>query len=300
MSYSPRTGLAYIPVQQVGALFSRDPADQNDEAVNIMGLVVKPLVKKPGDGKGKLVAWDPVAQREAWSVQHDNLWNGGTLATAGGLVFQGTADGLFHAYDAASGSELWKFDAGLGIIAAPMSFSAGGKQYVAVLVGWGGTVAAMSGVMDVGWKYGQQPRRLLVFALDGKAKLAPSPPRSMTVNALDDPALKIKIADAMLGKGMSIACMSCHGAGFRGAGAPGPDLRESVIALNLADFSAFIKQGNYARGMPAFPWLSDAQIKGLHAYLRHRAREALGKAQPLPPMPAQPGAGEKPKRPVAY
>jgi quinohemoprotein ethanol dehydrogenase len=300
MSYSPRTGLSYIPVQQVGALFSRDPADQSDEAVNIMGVVIKPLVKQPGDGKGKLVAWDPVAQREAWSVQHEFLWNGGTLATAGGLVFQGTADGFFRAYNASDGEELWKFDAGLGIIAAPMSFSAGGKQYVAVLVGWGGTVAAMSGVMDVGWKYGQQPRRLLVFALDGKAKLAPSPPRNMAVAALDDPALKIEIADAMLGKGMSIACMSCHGAGFRGAGAPGPDLRESAIALNLADFSAFIKQGNYARGMPAYPWLRDAQIKGLHAYLRHRAREALGNVQPLPPMPSQVLAGEKPKRPVAY
>jgi quinohemoprotein ethanol dehydrogenase len=287
MSYSPKTGLVYIPVQQVGALFSRDPADQSDDAVNIMGVVVKPLVKKPGDGKGKLVAWDPVAQKEAWSVQHDHLWNGGTLATAGGLVFQGTADGYFRAYDAASGGEVWKFNAGLGIIAAPMSFSTGGKQYVAVLSGWGGTVAAMSGVMDVGWKYGQQPRRLMVFALDGKARLAPSPPRDMTVAALDDPALEINVGDAMMGKGMSIACMSCHGAGFRGAGAPGPDLRESAVALRLEDFAAFIKQGNFARGMPAYPWLSDDQVRGLHAYIRHRAREQLGKAKPLPPMPAQ-------------
>jgi quinohemoprotein ethanol dehydrogenase len=294
MSYSPRTGLAYIPVQQVGAMFSRDPADQTDDAVNIMGVVIKPLVKKDGDAKGKLVAWDPVAQREAWSVQHDHLWNGGTLATAGGLVFQGTADGLFHAYDAADGDELWKFDAGLGIIAAPMSFSAGGKQYVAVLVGWGGTVAAMSGVMDVGWKYGRQPRRLLVFALDGQAKLAPSPPRDMTVAALDDPALNIDVGSAMLGKGMSIACMSCHGAGFRGAGAPGPDLRESAVALDYESFSAFVRQGNYARGMPAYPWLSEEQMRGLHSYLRHRAREALGKAQPLPPMPSQ-APGAKPK-----
>jgi quinohemoprotein ethanol dehydrogenase len=300
MSYSPRTGLAYIPVQQVGALFSRDPADQSDDAVNIMGLVVRPLVRKPGDGKGKLVAWDPVTQREAWSVQHETLWNGGTMATAGGLVFQGQADGTFSAYDASNGGELWKFDAGLGINAAPMSFSAGGKQYVAVLVGYGGTAAAMSSVMDVGWKYGQQPRRLLVFALGGTSKLAPSPPRDMHVAALDDPALTIDIGDAMLGKGMSIACMSCHGAGFRGAGTPGPDLRESAVSLRLEDFSAFIKQGNYARGMPAFAWLSDAQIKGLHAYLRHRAREALGKALPLPPMPEQARPADKPKRPAAY
>ena len=154
MSYNPKTGLVYIPIHQVGALFSRDLADQTDDAVNIMGLVVKPIVKQPGDGKGYLVAWDPVKQREVWKVTRDEVWNGGTLSTAGGLVFQGGANGMFNAYDATSGKELWEFNAGLGIIAAPMSFSAGGKQYVSILVGWGGTTAAMSRVLNVGWKYG--------------------------------------------------------------------------------------------------------------------------------------------------
>ena len=67
------------------------------------------------------------------SVQHDHFWNGGTLATAGDLVFQGTAEGWFNAYRATTGERLWRFDAGLGIMAAPMSYSVGGKQYVAVL-----------------------------------------------------------------------------------------------------------------------------------------------------------------------
>jgi quinohemoprotein ethanol dehydrogenase len=121
----------------------------------------------------------------------------------------------------------------------------------------------------------------------------------MRVAALDDPALQIDVGSAMLGKGMSIACMSCHGAGFRGAGAPGPDLRESGIALDYESFADFVRQGNYERGMPAFPWLTDEQMRGLHAYLRHRARESLGKAKPLPPMPSQAPA-EKPKTRVAY
>src|SRR5206468_3993960 len=115
-----------------------------------MGLVVKPVVKQPGDGHGYLVAWDPVTQKEAWRVKHPFLWNGGTLATGGGLVFQGTAAGSFNAYSAQDGKELWRFNAGLGIIAAPMSYSVGAKQYISVLVGWGGTSAAMSGVLDVG------------------------------------------------------------------------------------------------------------------------------------------------------
>jgi quinohemoprotein ethanol dehydrogenase len=286
MSYSPRTGLVYIPVHQVGALFSRDPADQTDDAVNIMGLVVKPIVKQPGDGKGYLVAWNPVTQKEAWRVTHDHIWNGGTAVTAGGLVFQGTADGFFNAYGASDGKELWRFNAGLGIIAAPMSYSVNGKQYVSVLVGWGGTSAAMSGVLDVGWKYGAQTRRLLTFAIGGTAKLPAEPGRDMKVNALDDPNLVLDEADVQAGKGLSIACMSCHGAGFRGAGAPGPDLRESGIALRLDTFTQLLREGRMENGMPEYRWMSDQQIRQLHAYLRARAREALGLRKASTPIAA--------------
>ena len=70
---------------------------------------------------------------------------------------------------------MWHFDAGLGIIAAPMSYSVNGKQYVSVLVGYGGTTAAYGDFMNVGWKFGLQPRRLLTFAIGGTAKLAPRP-----------------------------------------------------------------------------------------------------------------------------
>jgi quinohemoprotein ethanol dehydrogenase len=114
----------------------------------------------------------------------------------------------------------------------------------------------------------------------------------MRVDALDDPDLVIDPADALMGKNLSIMCMSCHGAGFRGAGSPGPDLRESGVALQLDSFGAYIKAGNLAKGMPSYAWLNDKQIKGLHAYLRHRAREQLGKAKPLPPVPP---AGPRPK-----
>jgi quinohemoprotein ethanol dehydrogenase len=72
----------------------------------------------PGDGKAKLVAWDPVAQKPRWQVQHDTVWNGGVLVTAGNIVFQGTTDGNLTAYDdATSGKQLWVFNAGMGKIA---------------------------------------------------------------------------------------------------------------------------------------------------------------------------------------
>jgi len=281
MSYSPKTGLVYIPIQQMGTRFTRNLAEQDDSAFNIMGLVVKPLIEKPDDGKGKLVAWDPVAQKAIWSHQHEFLWNGGTLATAGDVVFQGTADGYFDAYSAAYGKRLWRFNAGLGIIAAPMSFSTGGKQYISVLVGWGGTVGALSGAMDVGWKYGAQPRRLLTFTLDGKTELPASPPRDMKVYAIDDPKLVLNEPDIIVGRALSIACASCHGAGFRSAGAPGPDLRESGAALKLDSFTQVVREGRPESGMPPFKWLTDAQIAQLHSYLRARAREALGLRKPV-------------------
>lgn len=286
MSYSPRSGLVYIPVHQVGARFTRS-TESRDEAFNIMGLLVESIAPvDEDDGKGYLVAWDPVAQKQAWRVRHDFIWNGGTLATAGGLVFQGLADGWFKAFDAKTGKEVWKFDAGLGIIAAPMSFSLNGKQYVSVLTGWGGTAAAMAPVLNVGWKYGQQPRRLLTFALDGKGRLEPSPPRDMKVYALDDPDLVLNEADVALGRALSVQCAACHGVGFHSAGAPGPDLRESAIALDLASFTTLLREAPLLeRGMPRFERLSDAEIRALHAFIRARAREALGKRKPSGPAP---------------
>lgn len=283
MSYNPRTGLVYIPVQQIGQRFTRDGL-LNDDAFDVMGLLVEPVVRKAGDGKGKLLAWDPVAQKAVWTVQHDHLWNGGTLTTAGRLVFQGTAEGWFNAYDAKDGKKLWRFNAGLGIISAPMSYSARGKQYVSVLVGYGGTTGSYGKYMDVGWKYGAQMRRLLTFTLNGSATLPEGPPRDMKIHALDDPKFVIDDADARAGRALSIRCASCHGVGFHSTGTPGPDLRESGISLDLPTFSKVVKEGRMAQGMPAFEGqLDDSQIRQIHAYIRARAREALGLRAPLSP-----------------
>ena len=123
------------------------------------------------DGKGALLAWDPIENRRRWTVPLDTLWNGGTLATAGGLVFQGTAGGYFCAYDASTGKRLWRFNAGLGIIAAPISYSAQGRQSISVLVGYGGATAP----------------------------LPPTAPPDMSVKAVDDPSFQIDDADAQAG-----------------------------------------------------------------------------------------------------
>ncbi len=276
MSYDPRTGLVYIPIQQIGVLFSRHGGSEN--GFNVMGLSVEPIVERPGDDHGYLIAWNPVTQKEVWRVQHPGLWNGGTLATAGGLVFQGTADGYFKAYEAKSGKEVWAFDAGLGIIGAPMSYRIDGRQYVSILVGYGGTAAAYGHFMDMGYKFGRQPRRLLTFALGGDKTLPPKSPPDFTVHALDDPTLNLNAADIAAGRALSVQCAACHGVGLQATGTPGPDLRESAIALKIDSFATLLKSGALLdQGMPRFQQLTDDQIRQLHAYIRAKAREVLGK-----------------------
>jgi quinohemoprotein ethanol dehydrogenase len=278
MSFSPKTGLVYIPYMKAASRYSTKLGDTD---FPYMGVSLKNVKFDADDGTGALIAWDPVAQKPRWSVKRPFAWNGGTLATAGNLVFQGTADGWFEAFDATSGKRLWRFNAGLGIIGAPMSWSANGTQYVSVLVGWGGTSAAASDILNVGWKYGQQPRRLLTFALGGKQKLPKAPGRDMKIYAVDDPELVLDEAAVKAGRGMTFMCGACHGMNYRSGGAPGPDLRESALALSEENMWQVLNEGTLAdRGMPAFKHLSRKQVHQLWSALRAAAREANGTRKP--------------------
>jgi quinohemoprotein ethanol dehydrogenase len=268
MSFSPRTGLVYIPYMQ------RGPAP-SPSGLQVDKASLGPARTDPMDGKGGLVAWDPIARKARWTVPHDTLWNGGVLSTGGGLVFQGAADGYVCAYDSGSGERLWRFNAGQGVIAAPMSYAVDGRQYVAVLAGYGGAAALDSDLMNAGWKWGS-PRRLLVFALGGRSKLPPTPPADMTVHALDDPKLNLRPEDVAAGRELFRTCAACHGRDLVGVGAPGPDLRESQIALDPEMFWTVVQDGALVeRGMPQFADLTPQQMVQLYAYIRAGAREAL-------------------------
>jgi quinohemoprotein ethanol dehydrogenase len=99
----------------------------------------------------------------------------------------------------------------------------------------------------------------------------------MTVKALDDPHLVLNEADIAAGRALFIQCAACHGVGLQSTGTPGPDLRESAIAVNLDAFRTVLKGGALLeRGMPRFEMLPDDQIRQLHAYIRAGAREVLG------------------------
>jgi alcohol dehydrogenase (cytochrome c) len=132
ISFNPMTGLAYIPsnntcqdMQLTDVAFRRGVFYLgNDFAVN------------PGHGYlGRLLAINPATQKEAWHMDLPLPWNGGTMTTAGNLVFFGDIEGIFHALDATTGKELWRMNLGSGIGAGPVTFAVDGKQYVAVLAG---------------------------------------------------------------------------------------------------------------------------------------------------------------------
>jgi PQQ-dependent dehydrogenase (methanol/ethanol family) len=137
MAFSPKTGLLYIPHQNLCM------DEETTEANYIAGtpytgatIRVRP---GPGGFRGQFSAWDPAQAKRIWGKQEVfPVWSG-ALATAGGVVFYGTMEGWFKALDAASGKELWKFKTDSGIISQPVSYRGpDGKQYIAVLDGVGG------------------------------------------------------------------------------------------------------------------------------------------------------------------
>ncbi len=278
MALNPTLGLVYIPTLQLSTRFTKGATPEGD--INVGGLNVGNHTFEAGDGTGALVAWDVAAGKPRWKAPLKTMWNGGTMATAGRLVFQGTAEGDLVAYDAASGKALWRRNLGMGIIAAPMSYSIAGKQYVSVLAGYGGSAAIYSEQMHVGWKY-NSPRRLVTFALDGMGKIPASPPRSMHVNAVDDPTEVLDPKAIALGKQVFLSCAACHGKDAVGAGGPAPDLRESPILLDKAAFNAVIFDGALMdRGMPPIgrgSFMGKSAFEAIRQYIRSQARAVLAK-----------------------
>jgi quinohemoprotein ethanol dehydrogenase len=206
----------------------------------------------------------------------EGLFNPGTLTTAGNLVFQGRVDGTLRAYTADTGKELWQYNLGLGISAPPITYAINGKQYVALLVGYGGGMAGLGGPLSAahGWAYGRQRRALVAFALDGTATLpAQPPPASATPLKANFP-----IDDTLANAGAAIygLCGSCHGPGAI-AGGMAPDLRASAVVLETDTFARIVRSGTRAsRGMPAYTGISDKELTALQHYIRREANRALG------------------------
>jgi lanthanide-dependent methanol dehydrogenase len=147
-SFSPRTGLVYIPHNNL--CMDEGEVDTNYIAgTPYLGSEAR-MFPGPGGNRGFFTAWDPVARRAIWRIREDlPVWSG-ALATAGDIVFYGTMDGWFKAVDARSGRLLWSKRLNSGIIGMPMTYKGpDGHQYVAIFAGVGGwSGAVVSGALD--------------------------------------------------------------------------------------------------------------------------------------------------------
>jgi len=284
MAFNRDTGLVYIPVMNLGGVYKPLNTAFKPQKVG-MNLGVDPgAFNLPSDGKGRhdtratlkgyLVAWDPVKQREAWRADAASYFNGGVLTTAGNLVFQGDNDGFLNAYDARSGKKLWSFDAQSAIMAAPVTYSVAGKQYVTVLVGYGGTSGMSAG--EANWKGNQARRnksRVLTFAIGGTGKL--TAPEFVALSKLDPPPQIGTPQDIKVGQTFfTRSCQICHGGDARSSGIA-PDLRHSGVIADKDAFYQVVGEGALeANGMVAFKADYTTQdIENIRAWLISRARQ---------------------------
>lgn len=285
MSYSPRTGLVYIPALE--AAFGYAPSD------------AKTFVSRPGvfwnfgldpvgsampedesirktiraATKGRLIAWDPIQRKPAWTVDYPVPWNGGLLSTAGGLLFQGTGTGRFVAYDAANGNELWSFHAQTGIVAAPVTYEVDDEQYVTVLAGWGGAIPLVAGeVVQEAAKGGTN--RVLTFKLGAKNAL---PSLQVVPRKLVPPPIAAATTKETVDRGRGLYqqyCAACHG-DTASAGGVVVDLRYSGTLGIPAAWKAIVLDGAMVgNGMVTFGrYLKPDDVETIRAYVIQRAHD---------------------------
>ncbi|MEJ1964995.1 MAG: PQQ-dependent dehydrogenase, methanol/ethanol family [Gammaproteobacteria bacterium] len=218
MAYSPETGYVYIPTTDMWQVMSNPAADYT------------PIRGRPNSGTGgaaatqqyyadhpdaprgfisRLIAFDPVTGKEAWSTPTfppgtgGVQLTGGALATAGGLVFHGNLPNHeFSAYRATNGEELWKYDIKTGVFNGAITYELDGDQYVALAVGG----------PPKGGYYAENGARMLAFKLGGTAKI-PDVPAYQQPDFIRTPQTASAEVVAHGSDVFSSNCAMCHGQG---------------------------------------------------------------------------------------
>ena len=283
MAFHPVTGLVYFPAR-IGTQFLHVPDkawkyDPNRVNVGIdikyEGPLFATMASMPAPS-GELLAWDPIGQRAVWHTSYPVVDGGGVLATGGNLIFQGRADGIFAAYRATDGEQRWRFDAGTGIRAPPVTYMVNGLQYVTVMAGWGGASGLINppglGAVKPGWG------RILTFAVDGKAVLRAPP---FGHNGAPVPAIAEKQNPETVHQGavlFSTHCFLCHG--VNAVASSLPDMRYSTKEV-FDSFDSIVLGGDrISGGMPSFrTMLSTKEVGAIRAYIIARAQESAKPAQ---------------------
>jgi quinohemoprotein ethanol dehydrogenase len=279
MSYSPLTGLVYIPIMEGYAVESVVPDDQfkftlgkttiNAGYANDPELRAK-LRKDAADREsGYMLAWNPVTQSEAFRISYPHAGNGGTMVTAGNLLVEGTINKTLAVYRADNGKKLWEMPVGSVPVSGPITYMVNAKQYIAVNVGWNSAIVSNLTNPD-GTPFSYAPARLMVFALDAKGvKLPPAPPS----DAIPAPPTTA-VPTAMVAKGDMLYtqnCATCHGPSAVGGG---KDLRHMTPQIH-EDFFKIVLDGKLEKqGMPSFSKrLSHEEAEAIHDYLIKRAQD---------------------------
>jgi PQQ-dependent dehydrogenase (methanol/ethanol family) len=287
LSFSPDTGLVYIPANQSSYAFVATREDDNPMgqklSISFAGnqAMMRSLKAQPVS-EGFLLAWDPVARKEVWRAPQGQGRSGGTLATAGGLVFAGNSQNEFAAYRADTGAKLWGADTQTGTMAGPVSYAVDGEQYVAVVAGF----------RQTGNYYAPNYSRLLVYKLGGTAHLPVAVP-------FPDPVLNPPAAfgtTAILAHGQEVYgrfCSTCHGADGLSRGMF-PDLRYSGALASAEAFKTIVMDGALSpNGMVSFAKAISAEdAESVRAYVVSRAVEA--KAALPPPVLVKPVTAAQP------
>ena len=299
MSVDVEAGIAYIPVQENAliyamsdeyyetGLYKRHPGRMNLglEFGRIAQLFIDNIAEQP-KVKGYLKAFNFLTGEEKWAVEFPHFWNGGVLATEGGLVFQGNVLGMFAAYDASTGEVLWDFNTYVSMLAPPITYQIDGVQYVSILTGTGGgdlfSGAPLDPVPNPASLTYSNTGRLLVFKLGGDESL-PSPTlRDMTIPEQQ----LVAMSDEKIAEGEILYhdfCAPCHGLIARSGGVIA-DLR-MMGSGSHENFNAIVLEGALtANGMASFAdSLTADETAVIHAYVKARAHEdrqvAIGQAE---------------------
>ena len=263
MSFSPKTGLVYIPVTESRAGIQGVAPDKfapKERTVSIgavmssekiTALFAQPGAPERGNIRSYIEAWDPIAQKAVFKIPNKTYGASGTMVTAANLLFSGNHDGEFNAYDAVTGAKLWSAPTQARAVAAPMTYAIDGEQYVALLVGGRGLPdnAVRTSLSSA------NNSRLLVFRLGGAAALPTKTvgPASTTSKTLNPPLLtgnneQVIDGEAAYGK----YCGVCHGANVI-ADKTAPDLRYTTLLNSLSQWDDVVIGGTReANGMASF------------------------------------------------
>ncbi len=267
LAYDPSKNVLFIPAMNLDYDYTI-PAQKTEGLFGELGVSIT-----PSEGRsGKLIAWDPVSQKEIWSVEHERPMNSGLLHSSAGIVFQGTAEGYFKAYDSSSGQEIWSKATGGAMRAAPSSVLVDGKQLIVVSVGRGtNSMVAKQEVDQASTDRSRSQPRLLAFAIGGTEET----PAWQEKYFFQEPKLpKPEKELAALGATMfhDNGCEGCHGIGAKSIGGGIPDLRMRQYSQEY--IRAVMDGALVSRGMPKFDYLSDSHLVAINSFLLGKAWES--------------------------